>query len=417
MMKVIFYRLLILAVILDGCVTKPMSVSTPESTSASNSSLAADSPGSSNESEIPISHDNDAVVASDVANSIDTKELDYRSQYAAQMLSYMNDSVQPCDDFYEYACGNWKNVIKPRQSEHKRNNLLDIIYKLGDIADSILQRPHINDVAPEYAEEFQMAKQFYNNCLQSEIQPMRKSPAYLEVIQKIGGFPAVDSQWNASNFAWLNMSSHMSNYGLSNLIKDSIIPKHPFAPYFKIPDFGFDIELHYDNIRDNSSNAYKVNWERMNDILELYEVPEGRRVGIIDDIFEFLNATLHVIEEFDEDEYRCSFLSDLLDESIAEEIYQQWLAYYEIAWKGNSEEFIDETERPCIYLYHKLNEICEEHKEAVANYLSLKFLYHMDAHLKDDKFQKDFCILNMRQTMGFFFDHVYMKVSTFIKGL
>uniref|UniRef100_A0A1I8QC21 Peptidase M13 C-terminal domain-containing protein n=1 Tax=Stomoxys calcitrans TaxID=35570 RepID=A0A1I8QC21_STOCA len=349
-------------------------------------------------------------IDTDVVNSLDDKELEFRSLYATQMLSFMNQSIQPCDDFYEYACGNWKNVIKPRQTNHKRNNLLDIAYKLDDIAEMILQRPHINDIAPEYAAEFEKVQKFYNNCLQSEIHPMRKSQVYLEAIRKIGGFPAVDNEWDASKFSWLNMSAHMSNFGLKNLIEEKIIPQHPFQPYFEIPDFGFDIELHYDNIKNSSSNAYTKNWQRMNDILSIYEVEAEQRSKIISDIFEFLNATLNIVEKFNESDIECFIISndfEVIDLSVVD---KQFLAYYEIVWPGDINQYVEDLHKPCAYLYYHLDKIVEQQKEAVANYLALKFLYHIDARLKDATFQKDFCLQTVKRSLEYFFDHLYMKL-------
>ncbi|XP_019895516.2 membrane metallo-endopeptidase-like 1 [Musca domestica] len=366
--------------------TKPMSTST------------------STANKFEILHDNNANSIND-----DHRDKEHRQQYAANMLTYMIHSIDPCDDFYEYACGNWKNTIEPRQAEHKRNNLHDVSYKLDDLVEVMLAWPHIDNIAPEYSREFKTAQQFYNNCVHSEIYPMKKSTEYLKVIKNIGGFPAAQSEWNASEFSWLNMSSHMSNYGLGSLIKEGIMDKFPFAPFFQIPKFGFDIELHYDNIKNSSSNAYKINWQIMNDILAVYGVELAkRRTSIISEIFKFLRAVLDVVEKFEEDDYKCRILSDKLDEDVVHAADQQWLTHYEISWMGKS-ELQDVITAPCLYLYHHLDKICSEHKEAVANYLALKFLYHIDARLKDVKFQKDYCTSHVRQTMSFFFDHLYMK--------
>lgn len=364
--------------------------------------------------EILLSDNSEAAVAAAMAtNSISDKDLDYRTKYAAQMLSYMNRSVYPCEDFYEYACGNWKNIIEERQGESKRNNLLDITYKLNNLVEELLQRSDINDLAPQYANEFELAKKFYQNCLDAELYPMQKSAEYLEVLQQIGGFPAVDPSWVADNFSWLNMSAHLSNYGIDNLVNEGIIPQYPFPAYFKIPVFGFDIELHHDNIENISSNAYKDNEKRMHDILKLYGVEESRLPSLINDIFEFLKEILKVIKQFNEDDYECKFLSSFLEESEIEEVNEQWYDYFDIAWngKGNFTDGDEDCCKPCAFLYKELNKICNNHKEAVANYLSLKFLYHMDARLKDKQFQKDHCLLVVRSSMKYLIDHLYMTVS------
>ncbi|XP_075147734.1 neprilysin-2-like [Haematobia irritans] len=354
----------------------------------------------------------DNIDVNDVANSIggDKEEKYYRAQYGNLMLSYMNRSMDPCDDFYEYACGNWKSVIKPRQSHHKRNNLIDIVYKLADIAKEILERPHINDIDPTYAEDFEKAKKFYNNCLESEIHPMRKSQVYLDVIKKIGGFPAIDSTWNASEFSWIKMSAHMSNFGLKSLIKEKITSQYPFNPYFEIPNFGFDIELHYDNIRNSSSNAYKSNWKRMDDILAIYDVPAEQRTRIIGDIFEFLNATLKIVEDFEEDDSECFVLSDTVNLEEYNALVVQMRAYYQIAWPGGVQENVSVIYRPCDYFYHHFEKISQEHATAVANYLSLKFLYEMDPRLDSREFHTDFCVQTLKRTMDYLFDHLYMKI-------
>uniref|UniRef100_A0A1B0AWN1 Peptidase M13 C-terminal domain-containing protein n=1 Tax=Glossina palpalis gambiensis TaxID=67801 RepID=A0A1B0AWN1_9MUSC len=347
----------------------------------------------------------------DKANAMPDEIIDFRNKYAAKMLSYMNRSIDPCEDFYEYACGNWKNVIDDREAPSKRNNLIDIRYKLMDIVENFLLQSSIDQLAPEYSNEFFLAQKFYNNCLNAQIHPPHKSEEYLKALEAMGGFPAIDPEWQAENFNWLNMSAHMSNYGIKGLINEALSTEYPFGPFFKLPKIGLDIEMHYDNVQ-NTSNAYLTNQKLMIDLLKIHGVKEERIDQIVNDIFKFFEAILKVFEQINENVLQChAFINMSLAEDT--EFYAQWRNYYKIAWMGNEFNFSDEETNepmPCLFFYKNLNNISKEHSEAMANYLSLKFLYRLNAfELTDTKYQRDYCKRQIMQTFPFLFDQLYMK--------
>ncbi|EDV93179.1 endothelin-converting enzyme 1 [Drosophila grimshawi] len=340
----------------------------------------------------------------DKENLITDDNAEYLKSYSAQMQSYMNRTVAPCDDFYEYACGNWKNVKQERQTQHKRSNLLDIVYTLADVAEELLLSNSTLAADLGYGAELKIAQQFYNACLNAELYPLpANDSAYLALIRSIGGFPAVDGEaWLASNFSWFNMSSHLTNFGAEGLIYDKITPQYPFNPYFKLPELGFDYIVHTDNIVTNDTKGYELNESRMRGYLTDYGLEEEQVAAVIAGVFAFWRDALQIADEFDEDSDKCELLST---EKLSSP-FDQWDQYYAIAWNGI--QFGDyPTEHFCDYYYVKLNEVCEKHKPAVANYLAMKLLYHMDAKLTATKFQRDHCILSIQYSLPYLLDKLY----------
>ncbi|XP_016950324.1 neprilysin-4 [Drosophila biarmipes] len=338
-------------------------------------------------------------------NTITDDTAEYLRSYGALMKSYMNFSVDPCDDFYEYACGNWKNVKPPQRTTNKRSNLLDIIYTLTEVTEQLMTKTQLAE-ALNVSAELRVAQRFYNSCLAAEVFPHPAAdPAYLSLIRSIGGFPAVDGDaWNASRFSWFNMSAHLTNYGADGLIHDKITQYYPFQPYFKLPELGFDYNVHTDNIANKSSRAYPKNEKRMHNYLKAFNLTEDKIESVITGVFDFWREALAIKDRFGGDDDRCNELSELYNVST----FGQWRSYYEIAWDGK--DFYNDSlaVNYCDFYYTELDKVCARHLEAVANYLAMKLLYRMDAKLSDQEYQKDHCLLVVQSSLSHLINKLYM---------
>jgi len=258
-----------------------------------------------------------------------------------------------------------------------------------------------------YANELRIAQQFYNACLSADLYPMPAAdPAYLALIRSIGGFPAVDGDaWQASNFSWFNMSSHLTNYGAHGLINEHVLPNYPFIPYFKLPELGFDYIVHSDNIATDDTKGYKMNEKRMREYLKTYGLSDEKVADVIAGVFAFWREVLQIGDRFDENSDKC----DVLSETKSLEPFPLWKNYYDIAWEGLN--FGEQSYGFCDFYYHELDKVCDKHKPAVANYLAMKLIYLMDFKLKSSKFQRDFCMLNMHKSMPYILNKLYVLVS------
>ena len=153
---------------------------------------------------------------------------------AGQVLTYMDPKVDPCKDFYKYACGGWlkKNFIPDNKFSW------DIFSELAEANDKVLKNkleegtPEKNDTAAE------KLYQLYKSCKnESRIASIGTKPL-LDVIKDFGSWSVTDPTWNSS--AW-NM--------MENLVKiHSFLPASVYGPA-NAPLF--DIHVRVDNM--NSS--------------------------------------------------------------------------------------------------------------------------------------------------------------------
>uniref|UniRef100_A0A8C1IVR9 Membrane metallo-endopeptidase-like 1 n=1 Tax=Cyprinus carpio TaxID=7962 RepID=A0A8C1IVR9_CYPCA len=110
----------------------------------------------------------------------------------------MDPSVEPCQDFYQYACGGWieRHVIPETSSLHSVFNILRD--ELEIVLKGQLRQLHTTTTC--IIEAFKKAKTLYSSCMNEILIEQRDSQPLLRLIDSIGDWPVASEVWNEQ--AW-----------------------------------------------------------------------------------------------------------------------------------------------------------------------------------------------------------------------
>ncbi|XP_034484716.1 neprilysin-1-like [Drosophila innubila] len=139
-----------------------------------------------------------------------------RQAKAAEISSFMNENADPCNNFYEFSCGNWKRINKANA-----NHLSTGLFERLNEAVERKKKKFLNkeDIERDTREDKQV-RDFYKSCtrvtsIDKEYQDELKS-----VIKMFGSMPVLEGDnWIESDFNWLNTTANISfQYGLNIIV-------------------------------------------------------------------------------------------------------------------------------------------------------------------------------------------------------
>ena len=142
-----------------------------------------------------------------------------------RIFEYMDDKVDPCEDFNMFACGGFKkNTIIP--DELGSWMPYHILYENVENSGRKLMEQEYED---EF-ESYKKAKTFYKSCINEKKRNELGIKPLKEILAKAGGWPVVEGDsWNGKDYDIWKQSILLKQMGLGsgyNGSNDAVADKH-----------------------------------------------------------------------------------------------------------------------------------------------------------------------------------------------
>nr|CAB3240559.1 endothelin-converting enzyme 1 [Phallusia mammillata] len=130
-------------------------------------------------------------------------------EVASRISLSLDESVNPCDDFYEFSCGGWVKR-NPLPAGHSRWGTFNELWQRNQV---ILKSVLESNNTEETSEAELKAKQYYKSCLNMEAINKVGPKPLMDLMEKMGGW-AVWESWNETNFDFNQTLMLLSPYSI-----------------------------------------------------------------------------------------------------------------------------------------------------------------------------------------------------------
>ncbi|KAL7644945.1 UNVERIFIED_CONTAM: hypothetical protein RMT77_004762 [Armadillidium vulgare] len=206
---------------------------------------------------------------------------------AASIIERLNETADPCEDFFDFACGNFvKNTVIPEEKTS--------VTTFSIVQDELREKMRLlleEKIKDSDTPATIMAKNLYASCMDTDGIEANGLKPIMSILKQLGGWPVLEGDsWNEGNFSWIqvNYMNRKIGFSVDYLFDFSVTTDLKNSSWRMIwldqPALGMSREY---LIKGNNDSDVKAYLKYSVDVAVLMGAPKERAVKDMFDVLQF----------------------------------------------------------------------------------------------------------------------------------